>query len=74
MMRRYSMYHNTIEELKAKSLAPGVDIKALTGDKMSMVVFYIAPAIVGAYPPMSCTGATVWKKPSKCWNAERQTF
>ena len=37
------MYHHTIQDFKAKSLAPGVDIKALTGDKMSMVVFYIAP-------------------------------
>ena len=37
------MYHHTIESLTANSLAPGVDIKALTGDKMSMVVFYISP-------------------------------
>ena len=37
------MYHHTIESLKTKSLTPGIDIKALTGDKMSMVVFYIAP-------------------------------
>lgn len=37
------MYHHTIDELKGKSLAPGVAIKALTGEKMSMVVFYIAP-------------------------------
>jgi len=37
------MYHHTIEGFKAKSLAPGVDIKALTGDKMSMVFFYISP-------------------------------
>lgn len=37
------MYHHTINELKGKSLAPGVNIKALTGENMSMVVFYIAP-------------------------------
>ena len=37
------MYHHTIEGFKAKSLAPGVDIKSLTGEKMSMVIFYIAP-------------------------------
>ena len=37
------MYHRTIEEFKGKSLAPGVEIKALTGEKMSMVIFYIAP-------------------------------
>jgi len=36
------MYHHTIEDLKSKSLAPGVDIKSLTGEKMSMVFFYIA--------------------------------
>ena len=31
------------KSFKAKSLAPGVNIKALTGENMSMVVFYIAP-------------------------------
>ena len=36
------MHHNTIEKLNSKSLAPGVDIKSLTGEKMSMVFFYIA--------------------------------
>ena len=35
------MYHHTIKDLKTKSLAPGVDIQALTGEKMSMVFFYI---------------------------------
>ena len=37
------MYHHTIEDFNQKSLAPGIDIKAFTGEKMSMVVFYIAP-------------------------------
>jgi len=37
------MYHCTINDFKEKSLAPGVDIKSLTGEKMSMVIFYIAP-------------------------------
>jgi len=37
------MYHHTIEDFKEISLAPGVDIKSLTGEKMSMVIFYIAP-------------------------------
>lgn len=37
------MYHTTIAELKSRNLAPGVDIKALTGEKMSMVLFSIAP-------------------------------
>ena len=37
------MYHCTIDDFKAKSLAPGVEIKSLTGEKMSMVMFYLAP-------------------------------
>ena len=37
------MYHHTIEGFKSKSLAPGVEIKALTGEKMSMVIFSVAP-------------------------------
>jgi quercetin dioxygenase-like cupin family protein len=37
------MYHCTINDFKEKCLAPGVDIKSLTGEKMSMVIFYIAP-------------------------------
>jgi quercetin dioxygenase-like cupin family protein len=37
------MYHCTFDEFKAKSLTAGVDIKSLTGEKMSMVIFNIAP-------------------------------
>ena len=37
------MYHHTIAELTSKNLAPGVDIKSLTGEKMSMVLFSLAP-------------------------------
>lgn len=37
------MYHHTIADLNSKNLAPGVDINVLTGEKMTMVVFYIAP-------------------------------
>ena len=37
------MYHCNIDDFTCKSLAPGVEIKALTGEKMSMVVFSIAP-------------------------------
>ena len=37
------MYHCTIDDFKAKSLAPGVEIKSLTGEKMSMVIFNLAP-------------------------------
>ena len=40
------MYHTTIAQLKSKTLAPGVDIKSLTGEKMSMVLFSIAPGAV----------------------------
>jgi len=36
------MYFKTIDELNAKSLAPGVDIKSLSGEKMTMVIFSIA--------------------------------
>ena len=36
------MYHHTINDFKGKFLAPGVDIKSLTGEKMSMVIFHIA--------------------------------
>ncbi len=36
------MYFTTKDELTAKSLAPGVDIKSLSGEKMTMVVFSIA--------------------------------
>ena len=36
------MYFNAIDELTAKSLAPGVDIKSLSGEKMTLVIFSIA--------------------------------
>ncbi len=36
------MYFKTIKDLSAKSLATGVDIKSLSGEKMTMVIFYIA--------------------------------
>jgi quercetin dioxygenase-like cupin family protein len=36
------MYFKTIDELTAKSLAPGVDINSLSGEKMTMVIFSIA--------------------------------
>ena len=37
------MYHCTINDFTEKSPASGVEIKALTGQKMSMVLFTIAP-------------------------------
>jgi len=36
------MLFRTIEDLKSKSLAPGVDIKSLSGEKMTMVIFSLA--------------------------------
>jgi len=36
------MYFKTTDELTAKALAPGVDIKSISGEKMTMVVFSIA--------------------------------
>jgi len=36
------MFFKTTEDLKTKSLAPGVDIKALSGEKMTMVIFSLA--------------------------------
>ncbi len=40
------MYFKTIDDLNAKSLAPGVDIKSLSGEKMTMVIFSIAEGSV----------------------------